>query len=110
LVDLASEGLKLRRGDWRLIGWTDGAMPGMTILPAAAQETRRTLFIVHLRHGRLPEAKPDINTMFDFMEERPTADLDVLQEMTAPGEGNRGDSAPAVPGTTGSGVTPGDSQ
>ncbi|MBP88795.1 MAG: hypothetical protein CMJ64_19135 [Planctomycetaceae bacterium] len=110
LVDLASEGIKLRRGDSRLIGWTDEPMPGMTIRPTAAQATRRTLFIVHVSRGQLPDAKPDTNTRLDFMEERPAADLKLFQEMTTPGEGNASDNAPAASGTTNSDATPADSQ
>lgn len=78
LVDLASEGIELRRGDMRLIGWTEDPLPGLTIYPVAAQETRRTLFLVHIKRGALTDPQPDLNAALDFMEERPTANLDQL--------------------------------
>ena len=105
LVDLASEGIKLRSGDLRLIGWTDEPMPGMKILPVAAQAIRRTLFCVHLRRGRLSDAQPDVNTMFDFIEERPTADLELFQETKKPDEAKENDTAPAASGTPDSDAT-----
>jgi hypothetical protein len=75
LVELASQGLQLDRGDVRLIGWTDQPMPGIAIRPRSAQETRRTMFVVHLRRGPLPAPRPDINCEADVREietERPT--------------------------------------
>jgi hypothetical protein len=70
LVDLAAEALRLRRGDVRLIGWTTGKIPGMSIRPGAAQEVQQTLFIVHLKRGGLTDPRPDVNAMQDFLEER----------------------------------------
>ncbi len=69
LVDLASLALRLRPGDVRLIGWTDEHVPGMIIRPAAAQEVRRNLFLVHLRRGELPTPRPDVNCLADVIPE-----------------------------------------
>ena len=84
IVELASQGLRLRPGDSRLIGWTDEAMPELKIAPAAAQEVRRTLFLVHLERGRLPAAQPDKNCKADVVDvkgslledDEDTSDLD----------------------------------
>lgn len=95
LVDLASQGIKLGRGDVRMIGWTDEELPGMKIHPAAAQETRRTMFLVHLRRGTLPEPVPDENCVLDFKEERPITNSDTLQEERTTSEESKAKSAPA---------------
>jgi len=79
LLDLASEGLRLRNGDVRMIGWSADAVPGMTIRPSAAQEARRTLILVHLKRGGLPAARPDRNAAVDFAEERAKAQTDKEQ-------------------------------
>jgi hypothetical protein len=96
LIDLASEGIKLRRGDVRLIGWTDQPMPGMTIIPESRQVARRTLFLAHLRRGPLADPKPDVNTLFDFLDERPTADLEQLEAILSPDDGPAGVQTPGA--------------
>ena len=76
MVGLASHGLKLRRGETRLIGWSDQEMPGREIKPAAAQLNVRTMFLVHLTNGDLPVAQPDLNCLADVVEmvDQPTVD------------------------------------
>lgn len=73
-VDLASEGLHLRRGDVRLIGWTEEALPGIEIRPISAQEVRQTLLLVHLQRGPLSAPRPDVNCAADFVLEPPKAE------------------------------------
>ncbi|PQO26962.1 hypothetical protein C5Y96_19490 [Blastopirellula marina] len=53
---------QLKKGETRLIGWTEEDMPGMTITPAANQRTIRTMVVAHLQHAALPTPKPDANT------------------------------------------------
>ncbi len=76
LVDLASDGLRLRPGDVRLVGWSDENLPGMAIRPSSAQEVRRNLFLIHLKRGPLPEPRPDVNTVADFAQDKPKAEID----------------------------------
>lgn len=61
LIDVARSRSHLRPGDMRLIGWTDGELPGMTIQPQSSQSVVRTLVVVHLKQGPLPDPKPDRN-------------------------------------------------
>jgi hypothetical protein len=65
LTHLASEQLRLERGEMRLVGWTDDELPGMAVKPRANQRTLRTMVLVHLRPGPLPPPQPDRNTRFD---------------------------------------------
>lgn len=67
LVELASRKLELARGDMRLIGWVDGAFPGMDVRPKAAQRTARTMLLVHLKQGPLPAPRPDRNRQADVV-------------------------------------------
>ena len=76
LVDLASLGLRLRPGDVRLVGWSEENLPGMAIRPTSAQEARRNLFLIHLKRGPLSEALPDVNTVADFAQDKPKAEID----------------------------------
>ena len=69
LIDLATENWKLRRGDVRLIGRSEAAMPGMEIRPTAAQEERHTMFLVHLQRGAWNEPRPDVNCKLDYVDE-----------------------------------------
>lgn len=49
-------------GEIRLIGWTEGEIPGQAITPAAPQTRRATLVVAHLRYPRPPDPKPDVNS------------------------------------------------
>lgn len=76
LVDLASQRLLLARGEIRMIGWSDQAVPGVTIRPLAAQTKYRTLVLMHLRGGQLPTPQRDINCFADFVAAKKTIDED----------------------------------
>jgi hypothetical protein len=80
LVDLASLGLRLRPGDVRLVGWSDENLPGMAIRPVSAQQARRNLFLIHLKRGPLQEPRPDINSVADFKQDKPKAEVDSSQD------------------------------
>ncbi|MFI4875220.1 MAG: hypothetical protein ACIALR_07780 [Blastopirellula sp. JB062] len=62
LLNVAKDVRHLRDGDVRLIGWTDQDVPGVTIAPAAAQRTLRTLVLAHLKFAPLPSPRSDANT------------------------------------------------
>lgn len=80
LFDLASLELRLRPGDVRLVGWSDENLPGMAIRPSAAQEARRNLFVVHLQRGPLTQPRPDVNSISDFVQDAPKAEIDSGQD------------------------------
>lgn len=66
LTELAREvqtRLKLLPGEMRLVGWTDQALPGLTIQPRAPQELVCTLVVAHLQRGPLPAPLPDRNRL-----------------------------------------------
>ena len=69
ITELAARGTRLQSGDVRLVGWTDGVVPGLTISPRASQTQARTVVLVHLRHGPLPPPTPDVNLSADVREE-----------------------------------------
>ncbi len=82
LVELASRGLLLRPGDTRLIGWSDQTLPARTVSPAASQVNSRTLFLVHLKFGRLPDPEPDRNCWADIEDTKPLDLLNLEREDT----------------------------
>jgi hypothetical protein len=63
---LACHQWRLRPGGVRLIGWTDQEFEGLKIKPRASQLTLRTMVLAHLRPGRLPSARPDVNLKAPF--------------------------------------------
>jgi len=93
LVELASQQLRLRPGDMRLVAWTDEEMPDLEILPSSAQAVRRTLLLVHLRRGALPEPQPDKNSKSDVVE---VSDSDSLKEEGARPELEEADAGQAA--------------
>jgi hypothetical protein len=64
-LDLACDNWPLHPGDMRLIGWTDQAVPGVSVSPSPAQNVAQTLVVVHLKYGALPLARPDVNLLSD---------------------------------------------
>ncbi len=76
LVALASQRLRLNRGDVRLIGWTDEELPGVAIWPKASQSTLRTLVLVHVRYGPMPDTLPDKNSKADVLTITPQTETD----------------------------------
>jgi hypothetical protein len=74
LMDLASQQLRLREGDVRLVGWTDQELPGVTYRPRASQSLVRMLVLAHLRQGDLPPPERDVNCSADIEEEDKHAD------------------------------------
>lgn len=76
VIDLASLGLRLRPGDVRLVAWSEDDLPGMAIRPDSPQQTRRNVLIVHLKRGPLPAPRPDVNSIMDFVRDKPKADVD----------------------------------
>ncbi len=61
---------QLKKGETRLIGWTEEDMPGMTISPAANQRTIRTMVVAHLAHAEFGQPQADKNTR-RFMGQEP---------------------------------------
>jgi hypothetical protein len=59
LLETAVDFRRLRPGDARLVGWTDQAVPGLTIHPRASQHTMRTVLVANLRYGPLPPPRGD---------------------------------------------------
>lgn len=69
IVELATRQLRLDPGDVRLLGWTEEAIPGLTITPQAPQTKSRTLAIVHLREASLPPLLSDKNMRISVVDE-----------------------------------------
>ncbi len=65
LTELAALGTLLRTGEVRMVGWSDGLVPGLTISPSASQTKARSVVLAHLRQGSLPLPAPDQNLPAD---------------------------------------------
>lgn len=68
LTILAARGMRLRNGAMRLVGWTDGFFPGLTIDPPASQTQTSNVVLVHLQYGPLPAPTPDVNVAREVRE------------------------------------------
>jgi len=84
LLNTVKDVRQLKRGETRLIGWTEEDMPGMTITPAANQRTIRTMVVAHLQHAVLPAPRADKNTR-RFLGQEPAQmqlmDLDAIDSL-----------------------------
>jgi hypothetical protein len=83
LIDLAVDRLRLRKGDVRLVGWTDAEFPGLEISPGSSQNVYRTLVLSHLAHGPLGAPRPDVNHRKDIVAagaREPLTDADLEEE------------------------------
>ncbi len=77
MTDLATQDTgqfegQMRSGDWRLIAWTEAAMPGQRISPEAAQSRQVTMIVAHLRHAALPSPSRDANHPPSNLENTPS--------------------------------------
>jgi hypothetical protein len=87
LIDLSVERLRLRKGDVRLVGWTDTDPKGLDIRPAASQEVFRTLVISHLERAPLSDPQSDSNHYKDVVAQGarpPLTDADFRDEGADP--------------------------
>ncbi len=62
-------------GTKRLVGRIDGALPGVTISPAANQAAAQTIVLAHLGYAALPQPLPDTNLLSQFRKQQ-QIDLD----------------------------------
>ncbi|TWT77671.1 hypothetical protein Pla123a_14670 [Posidoniimonas polymericola] len=56
-------------GEYRAVARIDRALPGMTVRPAAAQESAATLWVAHLQYEIPTAPEPDTNAPVDFAKE-----------------------------------------
>ena len=88
LAGLATQQLRLIPGDVRLVGWTDDALPGLDIRPAAPQNTTYTLVLAHLVRGALPPVKADTNVADDYVQPEIEIEPDPNAPMVEPADPN----------------------
>ena len=81
LTQHAAKQLDLFPGEMRLIAWTNEAIPGLRILPAAAQSTTYTLVLVHLKRPPLPTPEQDTRLRLDVKEDeiKPDGETDPVE-------------------------------
>jgi hypothetical protein len=101
LREMASVDFPLRKGEVRLVAWTDQELGDLEISPEASQATYRTLVLVHLHTPPPPEPLRDVNPRSDIIDtKRSTEDeLNLFgneDEEGEPGEEN-GNPAAAFP-------------
>ena len=87
LIDLAIHKIRMRRGDARLVGWSETDFSGQRLHPRTAQTNFRALVVGHLTKGTLPAPQPDTNCSMEFRD--PPAD-DAETELTPPSETSKG--------------------
>jgi hypothetical protein len=61
LLDLAEKLETMRPGEIKLLAWTDVALPGLNIKPAAPQSRHAALVLAHMDYGKNEEPRPDAN-------------------------------------------------
>ena len=66
LFELGLDHNRLGEGDFRIVGWTDQEMPGMSIHPAASQKTFRTVVVGNLKYGQFATPMSDLNSALSF--------------------------------------------
>ncbi len=66
MFDVVIDNLELELGEMRLIGHSDQSIGGTRFIPESTQTDRQTLIVVHLKKGKLPPAKRDVNALADF--------------------------------------------
>lgn len=69
LSQLAAQQLFLQVGEMRLIAWTDDEIPGLKIVPSAAQSLTYTLVLVHLKNAALPPPESDKTLRTDVLQD-----------------------------------------
>lgn len=69
LSQLAAQQLFLQVGEMRLIAWTDDEIPGLKIVPSAAQSLTYTLVLVHLKNASLPPPESDKTLRTDVLQD-----------------------------------------
>ncbi|MDB4533835.1 hypothetical protein N9242_03115 [Vicingaceae bacterium] len=60
--------LKFGDNEIRLVGWTNEPVSTSVTKPAATQEQRMTLVVVHLKHGDLPKIESDENCLLEVKD------------------------------------------
>lgn len=66
LMRIASSWHQLDVGGYRLVGWNDQEVPGMSVRPDSNQATFRTLVVANVRYAPFPEPQPDKNLYESF--------------------------------------------
>jgi len=68
LAELAAGGQSLGAGDVRMVAWTQDDIPGLAVSPASTQTRVHVMVLAHLRFGRIPAPRPDLNLKSDVLE------------------------------------------
>ncbi len=66
LFDVVMQKMELEKGEMRLIGQSNQRIGSNQFQPVSTQVDRQTLIVVHLKKGKLPPAKRDVNSIADF--------------------------------------------
>ena len=76
--DLATDRLRLGKGETRMLAWTDQQLEGCRFDPEAGQTTFRTFVLVHLRPPRLGIPEQDKNHILDLAEDESASPVEVF--------------------------------
>ena len=67
LLEQVVENLTLGRGEIRLLGYCNDQVGSNRFVPASTQTRQQTLVLAHLKPATLPPARPDVNSILDFL-------------------------------------------
>jgi hypothetical protein len=74
LLDSVVKNLRLGKGEVRLLGYCDDPVGDNHFIPASTQTRGQTVVLAHLNPATLPPARPDANSILDFLSKRTLVD------------------------------------
>ena len=74
LLKAVVENLSLGKGEVRLLGYCNDQVGSNRFIPASTQTRQQTLVLAHLKPATLPTARPDVNSILDFLTKRTLID------------------------------------
>jgi hypothetical protein len=74
LLKSVVENLSLGKGEVRLLGYCNDQVGDSHFIPASTQIRQQTLVLAHLKPATLPPARPDKNSILDFLSARRVID------------------------------------
>ena len=74
LLKAVVKNLSLGKGEVRLLGYCNDQVGSNRFIPASTQTRGQTLVLAHLKPATLPTARPDVNSILDFLTKRTLID------------------------------------
>ncbi len=71
MLSSAIQSVEFRRGKYVALGWIEEELGNLTVLPKASQQSRKTMFVIHLTSPGDGKLGPDVRLPPKSMEEEP---------------------------------------